>query len=233
MRKAGVVVVVAAVVVLAAVAGGFLLLTRNGDEPAPVGLGEPTPAPSAGAADGATGSADGTWQVVTGEDSFVGYRVQEQLAFLDAPNDAVGRTGAVQGSMTVAGDSVTAARISADLRELRSDEDRRDNAIRRNGLESEVYPEAVFELGGPMTLSATPAQGRTVKGDAAGRLTIHGRTRDVTFPLEGRWDGDTAQVAGSLQINMPDYGITPPKLGPVQAIEDQATIEVRLRFQRG
>jgi polyisoprenoid-binding protein YceI len=221
------------VAVLAAAAGGLVLLTRSGDDPAPVGLGGPTPAPAASTADGAVGSADGAWQVVTGQDTFVGYRVQEQLAFLDAPNEAVGRTGAVQGAMTVAGDRVTAARVSADLRQLRSDEDRRDNAIRRSGLESEVYPEAVFELGGPMTLSATPAPGRTVEGQAAGRLTIHGQTRDVTFPLQGRWDGATAQVAGSLQIHMPDYGITPPKLGPVQAIEDQATIEVRLTFRKG
>jgi polyisoprenoid-binding protein YceI len=233
MRRAGVITAVAVVVVIAAAAGGFLLL-RDDDAPAPVGLGAPAPATSsADAQTGTDGSADGTWQVVKGENTFVGYRVQEQLAFLDAPNQAVGRSGAVEGTLTVAGDQVTVASIKADLTQLASNQDRRDNAIRRAGLESETYPEATFELSGPMKLSATPAQGETVKGDAAGKLTIHGQTRDVTIPLEGRWDGATAQVAGSLAVNMPDYGITPPKLGPVQAIEDGATIELRLTFQKG
>jgi len=232
MRRAGLIAVVAVVVVIAAAAGGFLLF-RGDDEPAPVGLSDPAPATSAaGTQAAADGSADGTWRVVQGADTFVGYRVQEQLAFLDAPNQAVGRSGAVEGAMTVAGDRVTAASVKADLTRLASNQDRRDNAIRRAGLQSDTYPEATFELSRPMTLSATPAQGQTVKGDATGKLTIHGQTREVTFPLEGRWDGATAQVAGSLAVNMPDYGSTPPRLGPVQAIEDQATIELRLTFQK-
>ena len=232
MRR-GIVIAVAAVVLgLAGAAGGYYLFAGK-DEPAPVGLSDPAPTTTAAASGATSGSADGTWQVVRGGDTFVGYRVQEQLAFLSAPNQAVGRSGAVQGTLQLAGQKVTAADIKADLSQLASNQDRRDNAIRMAGLESSTYPEATFVLSGPMQLSATPKVGTTVSGDAAGKLTIHGQTRDVTIPLQGRWDGATAQVAGSLRINMPDYGITPPKLGPVQAIENAATIELRLTFKKG
>jgi polyisoprenoid-binding protein YceI len=222
MRRAGVIASLAVVFVIAAI-GGYLLFRGGNDSPAPVGLSDPA---------GTQSGADGTWQVVQGENTFVGYRVQEQLAFLDAPNQAVGRSPAVEGTMKVAGDQITAADVKADLTQLASNENRRDNAIRNTGLQSVNFPEATFVLSSPMKLSATPAQGQAVKGDASGKLTIHGQTRDVTIPLEGRWDGATAEVAGSLGINMPDYGITPPKLGPVQAIQDQATIELRLTFKK-
>jgi polyisoprenoid-binding protein YceI len=233
MRRGAVIAVAAVVLGLAGAAGGYYLFAGK-DEPAPVGLSHPAPTTAAAAATGGAtrGSADGTWQVVQGGDTFVGYRVQEQLAFLSAPNQAVGRSGAVQGTLQVAGQQITAADIKADLSQLASDQNRRDNAIRASGLESSTYPEATFVLSGPMQLSATPKVGTTVSGDAAGKLTIHGQTRDVTIPLQGRWDGATAQVAGNLKVNMPDYGITPPKLGPVQAIEDTATIELRLTFKK-
>lgn len=55
----------------------------------------------------------------------------------------------------------------------------------------------------------------------------------MTLPLRGRWNGDTIQVAGALKIAMTDYGIQPPRLGPVVSIDDAATMEVQLVFQRG
>ncbi len=229
MRRGVVIAIAAVVLALAGAAGGYVYVA-NRNEPAPVGLSDPAPTTSAGRA--TSGSADGTWQVVQGNDTFVGYRVQEQLAFLSAPSQAVGRSGAVEGTLNVAGKQVTAADIKANLLQLNSDEDRRDRSIKQAGLQSAMFPEASFVLSGPMQLSAAPKVGTTVSGDAAGKLTIHGQTRDVTVPLQGRWDGATAQVAGSLEVNMPDYGIIPPKIGPVQAIEDSATIELRLTLKK-
>ena len=59
-------------------------------------------------------SPDGTWQVADDGSSYVGYRVREQLASLGSPNEAVGRSTAVTGTMEVAGDTVEAVRIEAD-----------------------------------------------------------------------------------------------------------------------
>jgi polyisoprenoid-binding protein YceI len=236
MNRVGKLVVGGVVLVVLLAAGGWWLLSSRGsDSPAPAALGNAPPATtgqpgSTWTASG--GTVQGTWKVQGGGGSFVGYRVREQLAFLQSPNDAVGRTTAVTGSLLVAGDKLEAASIQADLTQLRSDQSRRDNAIRQQGLQSDQFPTATFQLAEPIALPAGLACGQTVKADAKGRLTLHGTSRDVTLPLEGRWNGDTIQVAGALKIAMTDYGIQPPRIGPVVSIDDTATMEVQLVFRR-
>jgi polyisoprenoid-binding protein YceI len=208
---------------------------RHADEPAPASLDAPaTLGPTATTAAGggtATGrSPDGTWQVADDGSSFVGYRVRERLANLSAPNQAVGRSTQVTGTMQVAGDQVRAVRVEADLRGLQSDERRRDNAIRERGLESSQFPTAVFELAQPIRLDRAPVSGQQLNGQGKGRLTVHGVTREVTADLQGRWDGSTIQVAGRMPVRMSDFQIQPPTFGPVLSIEDDLTVEFRLTF---
>jgi polyisoprenoid-binding protein YceI len=160
----------------------------------------------------------------------VGYRVRERLANLSAPNQAVGRSTLVTGTMQVAGDQVRAVRVEADLRGLQSDESRRDNAIRERGLQSSQFPTAVFELAEPIRLDRAPASGQEVNGQGKGRLTVHGVTREVTADLQGRWDGSTIQVAGRMPVRLSDFQIQPPTFGPVLSIEDSLTVEYRLTF---
>lgn len=243
MRRGTKLAIAGVVALVALLGGGYAWLSStNTDAPAPATLDtSPTTAPASGAGGGAasdtsSGSAtgvDGTWRVRAGGASFVGYRVREQLTFLSSPNEAVGRTTAVTGTLRIAGNRVEVVSVRADLRELTSDESRRDNAIRNQGLESETFPTASFELGAPIVLPGAPTKGQQVNARGQGRLTIHGVTRTVTMPLQSRWDGDTIQMAGQLPVRMSDYGIQPPRIGPVVSIEDNATIELRLVFERG
>jgi polyisoprenoid-binding protein YceI len=237
MGRAGKLVIAGVVALAALLGGGYTVLSARGsDEPAPATLETPATAARGTASTDAAGSApagaDGTWRVRAGGASFVGYRVREQLAFLSAPNEAVGRTTAVSGTLRIAGRRVEAAEVEADLSQLTSDESRRDNAIRRSGLESDRFPTASFQLGAPIVLRAAPARGQQVSAEGAGRLTVHGVTRQVSLPLQARWDGDTIQMAGRLPVRMSDYGIQPPRFGPVVSIDDSATIELRLVFER-
>jgi polyisoprenoid-binding protein YceI len=229
--------VIAAVVVLAlALGGGYLFFaTRTSDSPPPAAL-DPAPSTTAAQAvetqqDGAT-SPDGSWQVSDDGSSYVGYRVKEQLAFLNSPNEAVGRSTAVTGTMKVAGDRVEAVRVEADLTRLTSDESRRDNAIRQRGLESERYPTATLELAEPIRLESAPVQGQDVRGAGKGRLTVHGVTREVELDLQGRWSGPTIQVVGQLPVKLSDYQIEAPRFGPVVSIEDSLAVDFNLVFER-
>ena len=239
MSRTGKLVIVGVVVLLAALGGGYLLFVdRTADAPPPAAL-DPAPSTTTGEASATTraegdgtASPDGTWRVSGDGSSFVGYRVKEQLAFLNSPNEAVGRTTAVTGTMQVAGDTVDQVRIEADLSQLTSDESRRDNAIRQRGLESERFPTATLELAGPLKLDAAPAQGEDVRGQGKGRLTVHGVTREVDLDLRGRWTGETIQVAGQLPVTMSDFQIEPPRFGPVVSIEDGLTVDLNLVFER-
>ena len=235
MSRTGRLVIVGVVVLVLALGGGLLLfVNRTSDSPPPAAL-DPAPTTSAGeaAAEGeGAASPDGTWQVSDDGRSFVGYRVREQLVSLPSPNEAVGRSTAVTGSMQVDGSTVSSVRIEADLTQLTSDEPRRDNAIRERGLESAQYPTATLELAEPIKLASTPAEGEQVQGQGTARLTVHGVTREVDLSVQGRWNGSTIQVVGQLPVKMSDFQIEPPRFGPVVSIEDSLNVDFNLVFER-
>jgi polyisoprenoid-binding protein YceI len=180
---------------------------------------------------------DGTWTVDPSigsfddfSGSFVGYRVEEQLAGIGT-NTAVGRTPDVSGTMTIAGNRVTEATIMADLTTLESDDDRRDGQLRRQGIETGRYPTARFTLSEPIS-GTIPAEAVEVEVEATGALTLHGVTREITIPLKAKWAGDVIVIAGSTEIRFADYDITPPSSFVVLSIEDHGTLELQLFFTR-
>jgi polyisoprenoid-binding protein YceI len=211
-----------AAVVILAVAGAGAWYLFGDDAP---------PAPEVAADCGSTGgpaTADGAWQVAPGEGVFVGYRMTETFRGDIVHKTAVGRTPAVEGAMTIAGGTVTAASVTADLRELSSDRSPRDNYIRTNGIETDTFPEARFELTSPITLPAAE-KGRRVHVDAAGSLTLHGVTRPVTVPLDACWSGAQIEVAGTAPVVLADYDIEPPETSVVKT-DDHGSFELALTF---
>ncbi len=100
---------------------------------------------------------------------------------LPASSDAVGRTSAVTGSVTLKrqGEKIVAsdARFTADLTQLQSDESRRDNRMRTIGIETDRFPSATFVSAPPIELPSTALSGALTKVQAPGDLTIHGVTK--------------------------------------------------------
>ncbi len=174
---------------------------------------------------------DGRWTVETQLGSFVGYRVQEELAGIGAKT-AVGRTQGLEGSLTIAGTTITAVDITADLTRLESDDSRRDGALRDRGLETNEFPTATFSLTQPIELDSVPAEGAPVSATAAGDLTIHGVTRSVEIALEAQLADGVIVVVGSLPINMLDHDIEPPVGFSVLSIDEDGEMEFQLFFVR-
>jgi polyisoprenoid-binding protein YceI len=56
--------------------------------------------------------------------------------------------------------------------------------------------------------------GRLVDLRLPGDLTLHGVTRPVVFPVQARWDGAAIQVAASMTLRRPDFGLEVPSLAP-------------------
>ena len=77
-----------------------------------------------------------------------------------------------------------------------------------------------------------PAAGETIKTEAVGEFTLHGVTKRVTIPLEGRWDGKQVQVVGSMPIVFSDYGITAPTAPAVASVDDHGEMELQLFFDK-
>ncbi len=191
------------------------------------------PAPST-----AAGGLEGTWQVdptvgsfADFSGSFVGYRVQEELASIGA-QEAVGRTPDVTGSLAISGTTIAAVDVTADLTTLRSDDDRRDGQLRRQGIETGTFPTSTFNLTTPIELGALPAEGETISVIGTGELTLHGQTRTVEVPIQARLSGGVISVTGSVPIAFADYGIERPTSMLVLSIADEGTMEFQLHFSR-
>jgi polyisoprenoid-binding protein YceI len=179
------------------------------------------------------GNVDGAWTLSANDanGSFVQYRVHEQFAAGLVDNDATGKSTDVTGTMTINGTTVSGIEVTANLAALKSDKDFRDNALKTRGLETDKFPTAKFVASGPVTLPNAPVKGRTVEVDVPGTLTLHGVTKSVTAPIQARWDGKTVQVVvKALNINLPDYSITPPTGGPIAEVDDHGDLELQLFF---
>lgn len=233
---------VAVAVIAIAVTGAFALGVFGGEEPEEAALSSPSPAatgstPATTAGDGS--SAEGIWVVdatsgslADGTSTFAGYRIDEELGGVGT-NTAVGRTRDVEGSMTIDGTTIADLDVTVDMTTLTSDDDRRDGQLAERGLETATFPTATFTLTTPVELGEAPAQGDTVTAEATGELTVHGVTREVTVPVEARWDGDTIEAVASFDVALADHDIEPPVGFLVLSIADTGTVEMHLRFVRG
>src|SRR6266550_3494697 len=229
---------------IAAIVGGALLLGAvglgivyfvvfAGSSPQKLALSSPAPSSSASTSPDSSGGT-GTWTVGSG--SQAGYRVREKLAALSAPSDAVGRTTAVTGTLTLAqassGYSVTAANFTVDVSKLSSDQSRRDQRIHSQGLQSDRYPTATFTLTSPIALAADAGDGQTIHLSATGDLTIHGVMKSVTIPIDARLTGSKIELVGSISFPFSQFGMTPPSIGGFVSVQNNATMEFQLLLTR-
>jgi polyisoprenoid-binding protein YceI len=173
----------------------------------------------------------GTWALAPNSESFVGYRVKEELARIGSAT-AVGRTNAITATLQFDGSAIRDVRVTADLRTLRSDNNLRDGQLRTQALETNRFPAATFVLAEPIRLEAVPAEGVPVDATAVGDLTLHGVTRRVSIDLQGQRTRGLVVVVGSLEIRFADYGIAPPRAASVLSVEDRGILELQLVFQR-
>jgi polyisoprenoid-binding protein YceI len=158
----------------------------------------------------------------------VRYRVTEQLAGFDLPNDAVGRTSAVAGAVVLdsAGRVVAAdSRITATVSSLASDRSRRDGYVRGRILETDSFPSVTLRPtavhGLPWPLPASGTASFTLAGD----LTIQGTTRPSTWTVMAAFRGDTVSGLASTAFTFPDFGLNQPRVPIVLSVGDTIRLE--------
>ena len=216
------------VVVVVVIGGIFAIHKIEGGSAKPLTLSTATTVAPAGgtsttaaAPSGNSSALDGTWNVASG--SQAGYRIKESL--FGVANTAVGRTTAVSGSITISGTTVTAGTFTVDLTKVSSDRPIRDQQFQTRIMNTSTYPTATFALTQPIALPTLPAIAVPITANATGKLTMHGTTKTVTFPVSAqRTNSTTVQVAGSIPITFSDYNIANPSGGPATT-GDTGTME--------
>ena len=223
------------VVVLVLVVGGPYVYIHfiEGKAPAPLTLSQtPTTVTGSTATTGAQSTSaatiDGKWNVATG--SVAGYRIKETL--FGQSNTAVGRTNTITGSITIAGTQVTAGQFSVDMTTVKSDSSQRDDQFQGRIMDTSSFPTATFALTQPISLSSVPPDGTTVSATATGKLTLHGATKTVTFPVQAKRSGSTISVSGTIPVTFADYGVDNPSGGPATT-DSSGSLEFLLNFSHG
>ena len=189
---------------------------RPTDTPAPP---EPTQAPVDIGRE--TGQVEGVTFII-GEGSKATFTVEEKLARLPLPNDAVVSTNGLTGEVHFDGRPSV---IEIDLHQLQSDQPRRDQYIRERMFPN--HPIAVFTLDDAGQLPDGFTEGEEVTTQITGQLEIRGVQAPVSFDVEARDDGDVIYILGRTSFVWEEFGMTAPNLGFV-VVTDEVSVEVLL-----
>ena len=177
------------------------------------------PAEPEPAADRAIGEVEGVTFIV-GMGSEATFTVNEKLASLPLPNDAVMRTGALAGEVHFDGRPSV---ITIDLHQLSSDQARRDRFVRERMFPNDPIATFILPDAGPLPNEFT--SGETATGEITGELEIKGFKAPITFEIEARDDGDVVYILGRTIFTWDQLDIPPPNLPFVQ-VKDEVHVEI-------
>lgn len=181
---------------------------------------EAAPAASAGAI---------TFQIVPGA-AEARFLIDEVLMGQD--KTVVGVTQQVSGDLTVDPANPAAAQIGEiriDARDLTTDDNRRNNQLRRAILRSgeDQYRYITFR---PTSISGMPAAvavGETFTFQVTGDLTIIATTLPVTFDMTVTPVAENAlQGSGAATVRYADFGISIPSVPFVAGVQDDVRLEI-------
>jgi polyisoprenoid-binding protein YceI len=162
------------------------------------------------------------------------YDVQERLFRLPAPSRAVGRTRSIEGEFQLVGapaPQLQGNHFRVDLRTLTSDSERRDQLIREQWLESNVYPYAEFTGTHADGLPPSYVEGQEAQFRLTGDMTIRNVTRPVSFDMRGTLTGNTLSGTATTFLLMRDFGFEPPEILNIVRVDDGVQLTVRFVAQ--
>jgi polyisoprenoid-binding protein YceI len=160
------------------------------------------------------------------------YRVREQLARLNFPNDAIGTTDSLTGSILIGADGALGGRLTVDLRDLESDSGRRDAFLRENTLHTTRFPLAEFvprrQKGLPTPLPASGKASFTLVGD----MTIHGVTSSLTWEVAADLTPVEVSARATTRFPFKAFGLTIPKVMGLLSVDDDIRLVLNVRASR-
>ena len=175
-------------------------------------------------------SSIGSFSVEDPTSSFVGFRVDEELASVGAIT-AVGRTPDVAGTLSIDQTTLSSADFVVDLTTIISDESRRDDNI-QDALNTANNPTASFTLTEAIDIGDGLLNGNVVAVTIVGDMTINGVTNRVSMPIEAQVVDGAVLVVGSMEVVFADYEVEVPESQIVVSADDHGVIEIQLWLTR-
>ena len=173
--------------------------------------------------------------VLVPEKSEARFRVREQLANANLPNDAIGRTKDFTGTLVIKPDGSPVSSDSkfvVNMGTLTSDQSMRDNFLRGSVLQISQYPSAIFV---PTQVSGLPSplpQSGSVTFKLTGDLTVRNVTKPVTWDVTAQVQGNQVTGQATTAFKFKDFSLTQPRVARVLSIVDNITLELDVTLQR-
>jgi len=222
----------AVTLLVAACGGNAALSTATPTSPATsTSTASVAPTPAAATTPAATTSAGAlSWTVTSASKATAS--VREQLVGVSLPSDAVLVASGAAGTFTLNVDLSFSpdSKITFDLTTLTSDSRDRDNFVKMDTLQTRQFPTATFVPTKASGLSALPASG-TFTFKLTGNLTIHGKTKEVTFDVSATRTGGELKATATLNPTMRfgDFGMSAPSVPfRVVSVVDEIRLVVEL-----
>ena len=155
------------------------------------------------------------------------YKIGEQFARLPTPITAIGETSGIVGKVYLnkegyVSDSETSV-IIVDVQSLTSDENKRDNWVRRNGgIGSEIAIDVLEISGHSWPLPQTGDMKVSIKGD----MTISEITNPVVW--EGLLEIENKAISGTIstEITWDQFQLSKPRLPFIISVDDEIILEL-------
>ena len=163
------------------------------------------------------------------------YRVREQLMGANLPNDAIGATKGITGTILAYPDGrivKDSSKIVIQVDSLKSDKDRRDGFLRRRTLETEKFPTVELiptEIRG--FNGKLPASG-PVTFQLLGDLVLKGVAHPTVWNVTARAEGNDVAGSASTAFTFKDVGLDQPKVPVVLSVADTIKLEYDFRLVR-
>jgi polyisoprenoid-binding protein YceI len=163
------------------------------------------------------------------------YRVREQLMGANLPNDAIGVTKTITGTILAYPDGrivKDSSKIVIHLDSLKSDKDRRDGFLRRRTLETEKFPTVELiptEIRG--FNGNLPASG-TATFQLLGDLVLKGVPHPTVWNVTARAEGQDVAGSATTAFTFKDIGLEQPKVPVVLSVADTIKLEYDFRIVR-
>jgi len=163
------------------------------------------------------------------------YRVREQLMGANLPNDAIGVTKGISGTILAYPDGrivKDSSKIIIQVDSLKSDKDRRDGFLRRRTLETEKFPTVELiptEIRG--FNGSLPASG-PVTFQLLGDLVLKGVPHATVWNVTARAEGQDVAGSATTAFTFKDVGLDQPKVPVVLSVADTIKLEYDFRLVR-
>jgi len=163
------------------------------------------------------------------------YRVREQLMGANLPNDAIGATKGITGTILAYPDGrivKDSSKIVIQVDSLKSDKDRRDGFLRRRTLETEKFPTVELiptEIRG--FSGKLPASG-TATFQLLGDLVLKGVAHPTVWNVTARAEGNDVAGSATTAFTFKDVGLDQPKVPVVLSVADTIKLEYDFRLVR-